>query len=369
MFVPKASDNYKVYEQKNAIQKNENIGEYYITKEKYESLKGFAIKPFDIIVSCAGTIGETYVLSENAPVGIINQALMLIRLFDRNIEDFYLIYFDFILKIEAYKESKGTAIKNIPPLDILKNFNFPLPPLAEQQRIVKEVEKWFAVIEQLEKDKIDLAQAIKQAKSKILDLAIRGKLLAQDPNDEPAEKLLKRINPNWTPMDNSHYPKMPFELPKGWAVCEFDSLFSNIASTPFQIYQKDINTTGKYPVISQSSKHIEGYSNNKTKLFSQVSIPIIIFGDHTKVVKFVNFPFIVGADGVKIITSKINPKFSYFLIMNASNKIKHKGYARHYSDLKNFLFLIPSLNEQQRIVEKIEQLFSELDRIQTMLEV
>ncbi|WP_197495481.1 restriction endonuclease subunit S, partial [Gallibacterium salpingitidis] len=160
-----------------------------------------------------------------------------------------------------------------------------------------------------------------------------------------------------------------FELPKGWAVCEFDSLFSNIASTPFQIYQKDINTTGKYPVISQSSKHIEGYSNNKTKLFSQVSIPIIIFGDHTKVVKFVNFPFIVGADGVKIITSKINPKFSYFLIMNASNKIKHKGYARHYSDLKNFLFLIPSLNEQQRIVEKIEQLFSELDRIQTMLEV
>lgn len=80
MFVSKGDDTYKVYEQKNAIQKDCTLGTYYISKEKYESLSGFAIQPFDIIVSCAGTIGETYVLPRNIQKGIINQALMLIRL-------------------------------------------------------------------------------------------------------------------------------------------------------------------------------------------------------------------------------------------------------------------------------------------------
>ena len=91
MFVPKSDNTYKVYEQKNAIQKNEFLGSYYISKEKYNELNGFAVQPFDIIVSCAGTIGETYVLSETPEQGIINQALMLIRLHSRCVEDFYLI--------------------------------------------------------------------------------------------------------------------------------------------------------------------------------------------------------------------------------------------------------------------------------------
>ena len=98
MFVPESKDTYKVYEQKNAIQKDYTLGTYYITKEKYDSLSVFAVHPFDIIVSCAGTIGETYVLPRNIQKGIINQALMLIRLYSREIEQFYLLYFDFILK-------------------------------------------------------------------------------------------------------------------------------------------------------------------------------------------------------------------------------------------------------------------------------
>ncbi|MBR1620995.1 MAG: restriction endonuclease subunit S, partial [Prevotella sp.] len=118
MFVPDSSDAYKVYEQKNAINKDATLGHYYIDKSKFEELKGFAVQPEDIIVSCAGTIGETYVLPHDIREGIINQALMTIRLFDKSISDFYLLYFDFILKNEAAKESKGTAIKNIPPFDI-----------------------------------------------------------------------------------------------------------------------------------------------------------------------------------------------------------------------------------------------------------
>ena len=225
MFVPKSNDTYKVYEQKNAIQKDNTLGSYFITKEKYDSLIGFAIQPYDIIVSCAGTIGETYVLPQNSQEGIINQALMLIRLYSREIEQFYLLYFDFILKEEAYKESKGTAIKNIPPFDVLKGFHIPLPPISEQQRILKEIEHWFSLIDIIERGKDDLQTTIKQAKSKILDLAIHGKLVPQDPNDEPASELLKRINPKAEiTCDNGHYPNIPFDIPRNWIWVELGKI-------------------------------------------------------------------------------------------------------------------------------------------------
>ena len=228
MFVPKSNDTYKVYEQKNAIQKDNTLGSYFITKEKYDSLIGFAIQPYDIIVSCAGTIGETYVLPQNSQEGIINQALMLIRLYSREIEQFYLLYFDFILKEEAYKESKGTAIKNIPPFDVLKGFHIPLPPISEQQRILKEIEHWFSLIDIIERGKDDLQTTIKQAKSKILDLAIHGKLVPQDPNDEPASELLKRINPKAeVTCDNGH----KWKLPQSWCWAKGRQIFLPMKST------------------------------------------------------------------------------------------------------------------------------------------
>ena len=96
----------------------------------------------------------------------------------------------------------------------------PLPPLAEQHRIVAEIEKWFSLIDIIENGKSDLQTTIKQTKSKILDLAIHGKLISQDLNDEPAIELLKRINPDYTPCDNGHYEN----LPSGWAMCKLSDL-------------------------------------------------------------------------------------------------------------------------------------------------
>ena len=362
MFVTRSNDTYKVYEQKNAIQKDHELGSYYISKEKYNSLKSFAVSPHDIIVSCAGTIGETYVLPNNIQEGIINQALMLIRLYSREIERFYLLYFDFILKEEAYKESKGTAIKNIPPFDVLKNFLIPIPPKSEQIRILDEVDKWMSFVDAIEISSNDLQVIIKQAKNKILDLAIHGKLVPQDPNDEPASELLKRINPDFIPCDNAHSKKLPY----GWCFCQYKDIFFNISAKPYQILQSQIQASGVYPVISQSINYIEGYSN-LCKVFNH-NEPCIIFGDHTRVVKYVDFNFIVGGDGVKILCPKVNTKWSYYIITYVTSQIENKGYSRHYGQLVKFKYLLPPKSEQIRIVQKIEELFASLDNIQKALE-
>ena len=198
IFVPKSNDAIKVYEQKNAIQKDNALGEYYITKEYYDSkMKGFTVEPGDIIVSCAGTIGETYVLPENIELGIINQALMRMNIVPTINLDYFLIYFDHILKKSAIENSKGSAIKNIPPFKIFKKLLFPFPPLNEQKRIVNEINKLNPLINEYDTnkkklDKLD-SEFSEKLKSSILQEAIQGKLVPQNPNDEPASILLKKI--------------------------------------------------------------------------------------------------------------------------------------------------------------------------------
>ncbi|EOF4405230.1 restriction endonuclease subunit S [Campylobacter upsaliensis] len=140
MFIPNGSNAVKIYEQKNAIQKSETLGEYYISLEHFEKLKQFEVFENDIIVSCAGTIGEIFRIPKNAPKGIINQALMKIKLVNEEWIPYFMIFFDFLIKQKSQENSKGSAIKNIPPLDILKNFTIPLPPLCEQQEIVKKLD-------------------------------------------------------------------------------------------------------------------------------------------------------------------------------------------------------------------------------------
>lgn len=136
---------------------------------------------------------------------------------------FYLYLFksDWYLK-EGTKYFKGVVGQQRVHKEIFTDLHIPLPPFAEQCRIVAEIECWFTLIDQIEQDKTDLQIVIKQAKNKILDLAIHGKLVPQAPNDEPAIELMKRINPDFTPCDNGHYPQLPI----GWAVVPMQMLCS-----------------------------------------------------------------------------------------------------------------------------------------------
>ena len=359
MFVSKGDDTYKVYEQKNAIQKDCTLGTYYISKEKYESLSGFAIQPFDIIVSCAGTIGETYVLPRNIQKGIINQALMLIRLYYRDIEQFYLLYFDFILKEEAKNSSKGTAIKNIPPFDVLKNFYIPIPPLKEQIRILDEINKWMSFVELIETGTANLQNVIKQTKSKVLDLAIHGKLVPQDPTDEPASELLKRINPKAEiTFDNGHYQK----LPEGWAVCQLDNIVSYEQPTPYIVKSTDYDDTYTTPVLTAGKSFIIGHTNETNGIYEK--LPCIIFDDFTTDSKLVDFPFKVKSSAMKILQVKENINIEYIAMFMSITRLIGDTHKRYWiSEYSKIEIPIPPKNEQDRIVKKVRLLLNRLGTI------
>ena len=381
MFVPKGDETYKVYEQKNAIQKDHTLGTYYVSKEKYDSLSGFAVHPFDIIVSCAGTIGETYVLPQNIQEGIINQALMLIRLYSREIEHFYLLYFDFMLKEEAKISSKGTAIKNIPPFDVLKNFYIPIPPLKEQRRILDEVSKWMSFVESIETCTSNFQNVIKQTKSKLLDLAIHGKLVPQDPTDEPASELLKRINPKAEiACDNAQYGK----LPKGWCEVQLGDIFNHNtgkalnASNTGGTMRKYLTTSNVYwntfDFTTVKQMHYKDCELDKCSI-TKGDLLVCEGGDVGRAAIW-DFNYDIC---IQNHLHRLRPKLAIlcvplyyyvFYYLKENNMIGGKGIGLlglSSNALHKLHVPLPPLNEQYRIVAKIEELFTQLDNIASAL--
>ncbi len=193
MFVPKSQNTYKVYEQGNAIRKTLEYGRYYISKEKYEELKGFSVKGGDIIISCAGTIGEVYKLPDNCEAGIINQALMRVRLFENIEEDFFMYYFGEILKEDINNKSKGTAIKNIPPFKVMKAISIQLPSLPEQREIVHTLNRILFKEQQAKEKAEEVLEKIELIKKSILARAFRGELGTNNPDEESSIELLKTV--------------------------------------------------------------------------------------------------------------------------------------------------------------------------------
>ena len=379
MFIPDNGDAYKVYEQKNAIQKDSNLGHYFISGEKFQELKGFEVLPNDIIVSCAGTIGETYIMPSDIRSGIINQALMIIRLHNIDITSFYLLYFDFILKNEAGKDGKGTAIKNIPPFDILKNYWIPLPPLAEQDRIIKEVALWQRFIDSIDGNIEDIFKLSKKTKSKILDLAISGKLVPQDPNDEPAIELLKRINPDFQPCDNSHYENIEFDIPQNWVWATIGDIFEHNtgkalnASNPNGTMLDYITTSNLYwdrfelSIIKQmpfTESEIERCIVRKGDL-------LICEGGDVGRAAIWDYDYnIMIQNHIHRLRGKVDicTRYFFYLFMHYKlhNLIGGKGVAIQglsSRDLHNLIIPVPSLKEQYDIASSIDLYFSKLDMI------
>lgn len=237
-----------------------------------------------------------------------------------------------------------------------------LPPLNEQKRIMTELERWFALIDQIDQGKVDLQETIKQTKSKILDLAIHGKLVPQDPNDEPAIELLTRINPDFTPCDNGHYEN----LPDGWGVCRLEDIVDYEQPTAYIVNSTSYNDSYPIPVLTAGKSFIIGYTNEEKGIYSK--LPCIIFDDFTTDSKFVDFPFKVKSSAMKILQVRKGIEIEYVaMFMNTTRLIgdTHKRY--WISEYSKLTIPIPPKAEQKRIVDTIHTAFAKLDTIMESL--
>ena len=269
----------------------------------------------------------------------------------------YLFYFLLSHRDKFIAKGGGGAQPNISK-EIIVNTEIPLPPLSEQEQIVAEIERWFALIDQIEQDKSDLQTVIKQAKGKILDLAIHGKLVPQAPNDEPAVELLKRINPGFTPCDNGHYT----QLPKGWCKCRLEDIVEYEQPQAYIVNSTDYDDRYLTPVLTAGKSFVIGYTNETEGIYQNT--PCIIFDDFTTDSKLVDFPFKVKSSAMKILKVADNIEIEYVaMFMNITRLIgdTHKRY--WISEYSKLHIPIPPKEEQKRIINAVNAMFEKLDAI------
>ena len=336
-----------------------------------------------LVVTRSGILRHTLPLSILEKPATVNQDLKAISPHIQELSEYLYVIIkanEHIILKEYHKD--GTTVDSI-DFDKFRCLPIPLAPIAEQKRIIATAKNWFSLIDQIEQGTADLQTTIKQTKSKILDLAIHGKLVPQDPNDEPAIELLKRINPDFTPCDNGHYT---FEIPKSWMWCKLgDIAQSNIGLT----YKPTDITDNGIPVYR--SNNIRDRKIDKSDLV-RVNAPIlekqflnigdllicVRNGSRRLIGKCAIIEELDEATSFGAFMAVCRSEYNQW-IFNLLNTI----YFDRYLDDSNSTAInqitqrmllalpipLPPLAEQQRIVQKIEELFSVLDNIQNALEV
>ena len=289
----------------------------------------------------------------------------------------YLFYFLLSHKEEFIMLGGGGAQPNISKEKIVDTY-IPIPPQLEQKRIINAIEQWFALIDTLENAKEDLQTSIAQAKSKILDLAIHGKLVPQDPNDEPAIELLRRVNPNFTPCDNAHDAN---QLPHSWCwttlgdVCELVT-----GSTPSKLHPEYYG--GDFPFYKPSDldagRHVTIPSEFLTDAGKGVSRIIPVGATAICCIGSIGKCGFIEKEGTTnqqintaVPSNSLNPLYlyyfcnsSYFIDELSADSSAITISIVNKSKLSKMLISLPPYKEQLRIVTKIEELFAVLDEIQ-----
>ena len=328
-----------------------------------------------LIAMYGATIGKVGILTFPATT---NQACCACVEYN-GIEQMYLFYFLLSHKEEFIMLGGGGAQPNISKEKIVDTY-IPIPPQFEQKRIINAIEQWFALIDTLESAKEDLQMSIAQAKSKILDLAIHGKLVPQDTNDEPAIELLKRINPKFTPCDNAHYP---FDVPNNWIWAKGLDIFKPMKTTSpsgdtFKYIdidavdnKRNVITSVKLLNTKQAPSRASRYTEKGCVLFSMVR-------PYLRNIAMVTEDDCIASTGFFVCHGEVClfPKFSYFqmlsnYVVDGLNDFMKGDNSPSITkaQIEDFLFPLPPLNEQKRIVSKIEELFAVLDEIQKSIEV
>ena len=334
-----------------------------------------------------GTVGRTRLFHESYlkhyPFVVPDSHVSVIRTASEIKSEFVFAYISSKL-IQEYLEDNLAGSTNQKELyiGVLSDLSFPLPPLAEQQRIVAEIEKWFVLINEIEQGQTDLQSVIKQTKNKILDLAIHGKFVPQDPNDEPASELLKRINPKAEiTCDNGHSEK----LPQGWIWTTLGNIgVWQAGGTPSRSNKSyfagnipwlktgDLNDGFIYEIPESITE--EAVANSSAKINPIGSILIAMYGATIGKLGILTFPASTNQACCACVKYfAITQPYLFYLLLSHRKDFIAKGGGGAQPNISKEIIVntaipLPPLSEQQRIVQKIEELFSTLDSIQNALE-
>lgn len=310
-----------------------------------------------LIAMYGATIGKVGILTFPATT---NQACCACVEYN-GIEQMYLFYFLLSHKEEFIMLGDGGAQPNISKEKIVDTY-IPIPPQFEQKRIINAIEQWFALIDTLESAKEDLQMSIAQAKSKILGLAIHGKLLPQDPNDEPAIELLKRINPKFTPCDNAHYKNVP----DSWGIVPLGNICGLNEGKPI--------SDKEYPYIDVKGLRTGNYVSKQSGKYIPVGTTLILVDGENSGEVF-HTP-VEGYQGSTIkvlnIFSEMNAQYVLYFVKLYQKALRENkvGSAIPHLNKKMFRELIipiPTKEEQERIVGAIQQYYRILDNISANL--
>ena len=354
----------------------------YISEEVHQKMKATEVLANDLLLNITGgSLGRCAVVPADFNCGNVSQHVCIMRSVLVEPEYFHALvlssYFAKSMKIT------GSGREGLPKYN-LEQMGFPLPPLTEQQRIVTEIEHWFALLGQIEKGKLDLQNIIKQTKSKVLDIAIHGKLVPQDPNEEPAIELLKRINPDFTPCDNGHYTQLPFEVPQNWSWTTLGKIGKwQSGSTPNRLNKDYYN--GNIPWLKTGDlndgyiTHIPEYITEKAlnetsvKLNPTGSVLIAMYGATIGKIGILTFPATTNqACCACEVFNGIDREFIFlFLLSHREEFIKMGGGGAQPNISKekiiNTYIPLPPFTEQKRIINAVNKIFAQLDAIMESL--
>ena len=342
----------------------------------------------DLLLTCKGSgVGKmVWCNIENAHIA---RQIMALRCIDGLYKNYLeIVMLAFLSKIV----SKANGL--IPGLsrDVILNMTFPLPPFNEQTQIYHKSKEILSYTQQVDKETEKLIDIINITKSKILDLAIRGKLVPQNPNDEPASVLLERIRAEKEELikqgkikrdkketiifrgdDNSYYEKngenivniadeIPFGIPRNWSFIRLKDVLEYEQPTPYIVESTDYKNDYSIPVLTAGKSFIIGYTNETSGI--KTDLPVIIFDDFTTDSKYVDFPFKVKSSAMKILTANeklINTKYAFYAMQCIEcDCYNHKRY--WISDFSNKLIPLPPLEEQLNIVHTIEKLYNYIEK-------
>ena len=265
-------------------------------------------------------------------------------------------------KNRLISKATGSTVQHV-NLENIRPFKIPFPPLEEQERIVVKLKGFFKLLTNVSTGADILSSLIKNCKSKILDLAMQGKLVPQNPADEPAADMLLRINPKAKIItDNPHYP----QLPDNWVHVSLEDITEYEQPLPYIVQDTSYSDRYTIPVLTAGKSFILGYTNEDFGVYENV--PAIIFDDFTTDSRLVNFPFKVKSSAMKIIQVKHGLNIEYIALFMSITRLMGETHKRYWiSEYSKILIPIPPLKEQDRIVERVNVLYHELYKIISVL--